>query len=302
MTRPNFESYFTKRLCRFFILLASVLVATSTQLYAASGTKGNAPSLATDRQFMKYDVYAGGFHVVSSDLLIDLHAKTNYLLRLSAFTHGLLGKLAPWHGVFETKGWYNPKSAQAQPEMHSSNTTWRDEREVIEFAYNKDGTFKEHRIYNDKKNGPQPPLPELSKDSTDVLSATLAVMNHISKTGKCEGSEKIFDGARSYNLVYNHKADVILKATDLNVYSGPAVECTVEVKPLKGRWHEKPRGWMSIQEQGRDRGTMPTVWFAQMIPGGPAIPVKIRVKTQYGALMMHLTHYEGPGKNLTIPK
>lgn len=251
---------------------------------------------------MEYDVYAGGFQVVSAELLIDLQKKTRYDLRLSARTHGLLAKLAPWNGVFETIGWYDAKKALPQPEKHSSDTTFRDEKEIIEFIYNKNGTFKEHRIFNEKEKGVQEPLPELSGESTDVLSATLVVMNNITKTGACEGTDKIFDGARSYNLVYTHRAETVLKANDLNVYSGPAVECTVEVKPLKGRWHEKPRGWMSIQEQGRERGTMPTVWLAQMSPGQPAVPVKIRVKTAYGALMMHLTGYKGPDKTLALKK
>ena len=87
-----------------------------------------------------------------------------------------------------------------------------------------------------------------------------------------------------------------------HVPGGPAVACTVEVKPIAGKWHEKPRGWMSIQEQGREKGTMPTVWFAQMAAGEPAVPVKIRVKTEYGALFMHLTSYQGAGHTLKIAR
>ncbi len=268
----------------------------------ASAKAAEAGKISTTKQAMEYDVYAGGFHVVSSDLLVDLQKKIQYKLRLGAYTHGILAKLAPWKGVFETNGWYNESAAQPQPHIHFSNTTWRDEKEVVEFEYNKNGSFKEYRVFNDKKNGVQPPLPELSNGTTDVLSATLEVMNHITKTGKCEGTDKIFDGARSYNIIFRHKSDEVLKPSKLNVYSGPAVACTVEVKPLAGKWHEKPRGWMSIQEQGRERGTMPTVWFAKMAPNEPAVPVKIQVKTQYGALMMHLTGYKGAGKALSLKK
>lgn len=269
---------------------------------AAGKTKPAAPMMRKENQYMEYDVYAGGFHVVSADLKVDLAKKTNYHLRLGAYTHGVLAKLAPWNGVFETTGWYDPKSDSAQPEKHSSNTKWRNETEIVEFLYNKNGTFREHRIFNEEKKGAQPPQPELSTETTDVLSATLAVMNNIAKGGSCDGTDKIFDGSRSYNLVFREQAKDVLKPSDLNVYAGPAVKCTVEVKPLKGRWHEKPRGWMSIQEQGREKGTMPTIWFAQMAPGEPAVPVKIQVKTDYGALMMHLTRYKGAGKSLILPE
>lgn len=282
--------------------MSAIIVSAPSNLFAATNAAEAGKKIATDRQEMKYDVYAGGFHVVAADLLVDLQKKSNYRLRLGAHTRGFLAKLAPWEGVFETKGWYDSKAAQPQPEMHSSNTTFREDKEVVEFVYNKNGSFKEYRIFNDKKNGVQPPQTELSDNTTDVLSATLEVMNHITQTGKCEGMDKIFDGSRSYDLVYQHQGHEILKANDFNVYSGPSIFCTVEVKPLKGKWHEKPRGWMSIQEQGRERGTMPTVWFAQMAPGEPAVPVKIRVKTEYGALMMHLTHYKGPSKTLNLPE
>lgn len=258
------------------------------------------PSYAGDRQVMNYDVYAGGFHVVSADLTVDLTKKNAYGLRLGAYTHGLLGKLAPWKGVFETNGNYKTKIETAKPFMHSSNTMWRDEKEIVEFVYNKDGSFKEHRIFNDKEKGKQPPLPDLSSESTDVLSSTFLVMDKISKDGKCEGKDKIFDGARSYHLVFNQVGEEILKASKMNVYEGPAIKCTVEVRPIAGKWHEKPRGWMSIQEQGRERGTMPTVWMAKMKDGQPAVPVKILVKTQYGALFMHLTNYQAGDKKLVL--
>lgn len=280
--------------------LAVTILGTAGFTSAHAAVPEKSATVAADSQVMNYDIYAGGFHVVSADLTVDLQKKDRYLLRLGAYTHGLLAKLAPWHGTFETTGWYDAKKAMPQPEKHESDTTWRDEKEVVQFLYNKNGSFKEYRVYNKEKNGVQPPLTDLSDDSTDVLSATLEVMNNLAKGGKCENSEKIFDGARSYNLIYHDKKQEMLPVSDLNVYSGPATSCTVEVKPIAGRWHEKPRGWMSIQEQGRERGTMPTVWFAQIAPNEPAVPVKIMVKTQYGALLMHLTHYKGAGKTLDI--
>lgn len=49
---------------------------------------------------------------------------------------------------------------------------------------------------------------------------------------------------------------------------------------------------MSIQEQSRENGSLPTVWMAKMTEDAPAVPVKIRVKTDYGTLFMHLVRYE----------
>jgi len=251
---------------------------------------------------MKYDVYAGGFHVVSSDLTVDFAKKTDYMLRLAAYTHGFLADLAPWKGIFQTEGWFDTKKKYPQPRIHFSDTTFREDKELTEFFYNKDGTFKEYRVTNNENKKDPPPADELTQGTTDVLTATMKVMHHIAEGGKCEGSDDIFDGKRRYKIVFGNSQQVDIKPSDLNVYAGPATECTIEVKPVAGKWHEKPRGWMSIQEQGRERGKMPTIWFAQMAPGEPAVPVKIRVKTEYGTLFMHLTHYAGQGKTLALAK
>ncbi len=260
--------------------------------------------VADAKQLMKYDVYAGGFHVVSSDLTVDFAKKTDYLLRLGAKTHGFLGDLAPWVGVFQTEGWYDAKKDFPQPRIHFSDTTFREDKELTEFFYNKDGSFKEYRVTNNEKDKPKdpPPTDDLTQGTTDVLTATSKVMQHIAQGGKCEGWDDIFDGKRRYKIIFGNSQQVDLKQSDYNVYVGPATECTIEVKPVAGKWHEKPRGWMSIQEQGRERGTMPTIWFAQMAPGEPAVPVKIRVKTEFGTLFMHLTHYSGQGKTITLPE
>lgn len=263
--------------------------------------KAAAPApVKTIDQTMQYDVYAGGFHVVAARLDVALAKKTGYLLRLAATTHGFLGKLVQWKGTFQTKGWYDAKKSFPKPELHFSDTTWSDEHEITTFHYNKDGTFREYHIKNTHEDRIEPPAPGLADNSIDVLTATLRVLNSLAQGGKCAGTSKVFDGQRSYNLVFTEQEKVTLKATELNVYAGPATECTIEVKPIAGKWHEKPRGWMSIQEQGRERGTMPTIWLAQMVEGAPAVPVKIRVKTQYGTLFMHLTGYQGGGKSLKL--
>ena len=221
---------------------------------------------------------------------------------LAAKTRGLLGSLAPWHGTFESHGW-TMANGERRVQQHKSTTTWRDEQEIKDYAYGKDGKFIKITIdEHDKPSEVKDIDAEITNGTTDALTATLLVLENFNKDGKCEGSSKVFDGKRSFEQVFVHEENVELSASKYNIYDGPAAECTVEVKPLKGKWHEKPRGWMSIQEQGRDRGMMPTVWVASMEEGAPAIPVKIRVKTAYGTLFMHLAEYQNDGKILVAEK
>lgn len=245
-----------------------------------------------DLQSMHFDVYAGGIHAVQANMILDYREKGHYSMFFKAQTRGLLGTLAPWQGTFESKGWAL-NDGRRLPELHESIAVWRNEKEVKSYNYTKKGGFKDIvTLYTHKKPRTHVPDKALTKDTTDALSATILVMEHVADGGKCEGSQDVFDGKRRYTLIFKHSRFVMLKKTRYNAYSGLAAECTVEVKPVAGAWHKKPRGWLSIQEQGRARGMMPTVWLAQVTENAVAVPVRVRVKTAYGTLFMHMTRYE----------
>lgn len=252
-------------------------------------------------QKMKYDVYASGIHAVKADMTLDYRAPGHYSMMFNAETRGLLGTFVPWSGSFESMGWAF-KDGRRVPAIHESIAVWRDEREVKTYRYERDGSFKDLiTLYTHKKPKQKIPEAELTDDTTDALTATIMVMEHVSDGGKCEGKAAVFDGKRKYNLIFRHKQFVQLEKTRYNAYSGPAIECTVEVEPVAGAWHSKPRGWLSIQEQGRERGMMPTVWMAQVVENAVVVPVRVRVKTAYGTLFMHMTRYES-GDTVLEPK
>ena len=274
----------------FFITLAVCVLSVSA--LAQSVTEG--------KQVAQYDVYAGGVHALKANLAIDQSAQDKYSLSLQAKTYGLLGKMAPWEGRFETNGW---RDKIDMPQKHTAATTWRKSKEVKTYSYNQDGSFGAYTVQDKSNEGkPKKVDPKLTEKTTDVLTATLNTMKTIAETGECSGEKDVFDGKRRYTLVFKQQKKVYLDSSRWNVYKGLAIECTAEVKPVAGKWREKPRGWMSIQEQGREKGTLPTIWFAKVTEGQPAVPVKVRVKTSYGTLFMHMTSYRDSKKHLTLAK
>lgn len=233
---------------------------------------------------------------MKATLDIDLRKTDNYTLNLDAKTRGFLGKVAPWSGTFRSEGWVL-KSGAYQPQKHISTASWRGEVDVKEYLYNKNGSFKSLRITDEHSDAELRDVgKELTDGTIDALTATLEVLKAYNTTGKCEGTSEVFDGKRRFKQIFVDKGEVDLKRSKFNLYEGKARECVVEVVPVAGKWHEKPRGWMSIQEQGRDRGLLPTVWIAKISEKGPAVPVKIRVKTAYGTLFMHLAEYKNADK------
>lgn len=249
---------------------------------------------------MVYEVYAGGIHAVQAKLDMDLRKKDRYDLVLNAHTRGFLGSLAPWKGTFESHGWIlSPEEADYRPELHKSTTTWRDETEIKEYKYTRERQFNGLLITDHEKPTHEKKVEdELTQGTTDALTAALAALQAVSKGQECHSTSEVFDGKRRFEMKFNHQGYEELVPSRYNIYGGTAAKCTVEVVPIAGAWHSKPRGWMSIQEQGRERGTMPTVWMAQLEENAPAVPVKVLVKTEYGALFMHLAEYKNAEETL----
>lgn len=245
-----------------------------------------------------YDVYAGGIHGVEARLEMTLNKPGFYSLSLSTQTRGFLGKIVPWHGLFLSEGIQN--GDYYQPTLHKSIATWMGETEIRTYEY-EDGNLTSIVFAEFGKEAEvREMIPELTENTTDVLTATLLVMQKVANGGSCDGVSNIFDGKRRFEVAFWLKDKTTLKANKYNIYNGLAQECVVEVTPKGGKWHKKPRGWLSLQEQGRDRGTMPTVWFAKLSEDGPAYPIKIRMKTAFGTFFMHLSEYKNGDELLIV--
>ncbi len=288
------------------------LTARKALVVALCAVIGAAPSYASasedklsggyNHQEVEYDVYAGGIHAVRANMIMDFTQKGRYIMGFGAETRGFLGSIVPWSGTFETRGWSLSGSPHIRiPEKHISTAMWRDEEEVKTYSYDKEKGFLDLTTeYVGKKPRTETPDEELTKGTTDIISATLMVMEQVSDGKPCEGNREIFDGKRRFKLIFHHKGYVMLEKTRYNAYEGPAVECVVEVEPVSGAWYKKPRGWLSIQEQGRSLGTMPTVWMAQVVENAVVVPVRVRVKTTYGTMFMHMTKYKSGDTLLSI--
>lgn len=277
--------------------LSAIIV--SLVLFGGENVQASNTSVRT----LTYDVYASGIRVVEAKMQINTDKKSRYEVLLSGRTRGVLKTLAPWSGTFETNGWIQ-NGNELQPELHKSTAVWRDEPDIKEYFYGRDGSFKKFLTTDSDKPPEEEEVDDnLTQGTIDVLTASMEMLQHVAAGHDCQGTSEVFDGRRRFEMIFNHEDRVELQASRYNVYEGPAVKCTVEVKPIAGKWHKKPRGWLSIQEQGRARGTMPTVWVGQMEEGDSfALPVKVFVKTAYGSLFMHLTGYENGDEILLAEK
>lgn len=255
-----------------------------------------APVQAADKT-LTYDLYAGGIHAL--DATVELtEGAGRYDLSLSAATAKAFKFIAPWSGTFASAGWLAGK--KRQPETHEVVSHLSKKTKTKDIVYKRSGGLVSYKATQDGKDKtPEKIEADLTPpEIVDVLTATLKALDRVNETGSCAGESLIFDGDRSFRLVFTGQGSETVPVSAYNVYQGDAIACSFEMKAEKGKWKKKQRGWLMLQEQSRKLNDKPTVWFAK-VPGDAAggyVPVKLQIKTNYGVLLLHLRQAASEGR------
>lgn len=241
------------------------------------------PVMASEPFKVTYGLYASGFNVVDIQGTYNI-GSDEYDLNMDLKTTGLLGKLAPWSGVIHSQG--VKTSEKIIPARHSFANTWRDDTQKTTFMFGDNGELKSQTRVdeNGKVTNDMPTSEVYEGNPVDMLSALFQIMNQKS----CKGKVSAFDKKRRFNMVFKPQETVSFQKTKYSIFEGDAEMCTVEIVPVAGKWRDKPRGWMSIQEQAKNNGQLPRLWFGHVRDDMPKIPVRFQIKTNYGTMIMHL--------------
>lgn len=244
---------------------------------------------------LTYAVYGGGLHVVDAGLKLS-ETKDRYAAHVTAATTGMLATLAPWAANVHSEGW---KAAKGwTPQRHEFTTKWRDDSKTAIMNYDRKGNLVE-RIVREKGH-PEDKTPAdkaLTDGAIDLPTGILNFLRHRDVKQGCEGAFAVYDGKRRFQVILaNQKEDTVPKSR-YGIFSGPAISCTVEIKPDGGNWSKKNRGWFKIQEDSRSKGQLPRISLAAL-PGIAdwLVPVRLDVASPYGAFVMHLTGTNGAVK------
>lgn len=253
------------------LLLASFLIAFSTPALAAGG-----PMRAT------YEVYFGGLHILSAESEFAPETR-RYAVTAKAETRGILSVFFGWRGETRSAGRFDGR--RAVPDRHT-NFGWRgDEQRSVILTYGPDGEVTETRI--DPAPDPEEvtALPEDAETGTiDPLTVIAQVSRTMSQTGTCDGEFAVFDGRRRYDLRVSDQGMETLPATSYSIFSGEARRCRVEYAMLGGERKDPSK----YSKTARDR----VVYVARPVKDAPAIPVALKIETDFGTLMAHLTGVE----------
>lgn len=244
--------------------------------------------MASEPLKVTYALYASGFNVVDMQGTYTITDNT-YDLIMDLETTGMLGRLAPWSGVIQSSGLN--KGVNSSPLKHSFASTWRDDTETNIFEFDQSGALKSY-IKKDSDGTTKDKMPDdevLAGKPTDMLSALFRAM----QGDGCTSTHPALDGKRRFDMAFRSKGTDVLQQSKYSIFEGEAEICEVEIIPVAGKWRDKPRGWMSIQQQAKGKGQLPRIWFGKVRDDLPPIPVRFLIKTDYGAMVMHLKDVQG---------
>ncbi|HEY1096835.1 MAG TPA: DUF3108 domain-containing protein [Alphaproteobacteria bacterium] len=281
---------------RSALLSLCLMSALSSPVWAASPT----PSVASSNYdfTVQYDVYAGGMHLIDVTQQFTL-SDTSYSSTMTAKPTGFFSKIVPWEGQYTTKGLVN-KDGKLIPQRHAKTSRWGDERDETIMSFDAGGQLirmtDREWVYGKTRPAPQNVTPDksLSRNALDLVTTVLRMLQHAQTTSMstkaaCNNSDIVFDGKRRFSMNFTGIGIETLPATNYSPFKGKAPRCEIEVKPLAG-FNGKKRGFYKIQEDSRAQGELPSLWLLPAwANGGPPIPVRMRIKSEYGAIMVHAT-------------
>ncbi|MEQ8354480.1 MAG: DUF3108 domain-containing protein [Kiloniellaceae bacterium] len=266
------------------ILSGTRSFATAAGLLLAAAVLGAGPASA-EPVSAEYQVYFGGFHVLSAEALWQ-RSPGGYRIAGVAETQGFIGWLNPWKGDTETRG--RLAAGKAVPQRFESRGTSDDGEKLVRLRYDQAGGIAETLVQPRQDEADRYPLPaDPGKGTVDPLSVIAGLSELLQAGGRCEGSFAVFDGRKRYDLTVTDAGETQLAPTDYSIYAGPARGCRLDYKLLGGHRIERSK----YAETARER----IVWVARPKADAPLIPVRLQIETAYGTVMGHLTGYtEGP--------
>ncbi len=237
---------------------------------------------------LKYDVYAGGFKALNASLVMDLNKKA-YDLQLKAETQGFIGGLFPWKASYNTSG--HADKGLLVPSVYTERSSWKNNEKVTEMDYGPNGKVLKSTTQDGLKVSVERDIKDvLTKDTVDLLTGTLVMLQSVKNTNHCAGSFPVFDGKRRFNITLKDNGTEKLEASDYSHFEGEAMRCTLEIVPVAGfQPKDQKRGWMAVQNHTEERHKLPTLWLARMKDSDQVVPVKMEIASAYGSVVAHLS-------------
>ncbi len=232
---------------------------------------------------LSYLLYGHGFHVL--DVVVDLNVTPyGYSVRLNDHTTGFLGFMLHTNVTSTVTGRFKPGEPGVQPVRFESSGYSRGAQRDAVLVY-VDGNPKVE-ILTPPETRRDPVSTADARGSIDTLSAMADMVHQVRQTGRCDGKARVFDGLRLTQVSSHTVGQQTVPPDDRSPFGGSALRCDFESLEIGGFLHNADEAKMRQVQHG-------TAWVSVIVPGAPALPVRIMFETpQLGMATMFLVKVE----------
>jgi hypothetical protein len=229
---------------------------------------------------LKYEIYGGGFHLLSFEVAIDETAES-YRIDSAFRTRGLLDVVVGFLLRSATAG--RVDGAELLPAQYAANSKFRGRIRNTRIDYAPDGRVAAEISPSDKDKRTKVE-PHQMLGTVDALTATLRASRHVALIGNCTQMVPVFDGRRRYDLFFEDHGVQELKRSSYSAFSGPARACRVKQLRIAG---------FSTDPADQEKTEEAALWIAPVLAGAPPMPVRIELDTSWGYIYVHLAEVHG---------
>ncbi len=255
---------------------------------AAVLTVAGRPAAADDVVKMEFEGFGpAGLHVLTTHTVID-ETPATYLIQGDFETAGLGTLFANVANRSETRG--REVADAPKPETFDSETDRNGAVQRLRVDF-KPGGVPTGSV-TPRPDEPVTPISDNSLAGTvDNLTAYLLLERRLAQGGSCDLRVPVFDGRHRYDLEFSNAGDAVLSPADGQNFSGPTRACHMVRAEIGGFYVDKNH------EEGASTGT---IWYAHLMPGDLAVPVRMTMQTELGGVSLYLSKLQGRGVDLKL--
>jgi hypothetical protein len=238
------------------------------------------PALADGGARLQYDVWAGGVRILEAEITMRTEGE-RYRMDMEAELVGPPSWVEEFSLVSFSEGTLG--EAGPQPAIYRIESEEGDDDHWVQLTF-AGGFPTVEADTNLEKKRREPVTDEQKHGAIDPLTGLLSLVLQSAAQGSCEGTVPVFDGRRRFDVELSDAGAGEVAKSRLNAYEGPTQRCEVSLTPIAG-----------YRYTGADKAQFPesvVLQAAELVPGMPALPVRLDTEIEYGALILHLVDYE----------
>ena len=240
---------------------------------------GHAEERAPVQMHLAFAAYAAGLNVINLQTGIEM-TSLGYRVEVDFRTAGVFGAVVRAQTQSIAAGAWQGRGVA--PTRYYSYGTVRGvaRRTQIDFEAGQP-IIKILEPGVDEARDPIPP--GLTRNTVDTLSAVAELVHDVALSNQCDGRVSTFDGRRVSEIAVHRVGEVMLAKEEGSIYAGTALRCDFDGRQIAGFVHDVERAELQKPQHG-------SAWLAAVLPGMPAVPVRMTFHTRFfGDATMYLT-------------